>query len=132
MAAHCRGAGQALRPHAKSHKSPDIAQAQIAAGAAGQCCATLREAEVLTEAGISGILVTSPPTGAAKVARLMALHRKAPDIAAPADATAAAGAATPLRPTDDPATNYVQRRAATPSHAPSQDPEPKAGPIPGP
>lgn len=106
MAAHCRGVGQALRPHAKSHKSPDIAQAQMAAGAAGQCCATLREAEVLTEAGISGILVTSPPTGAAKVARLMALHRKAPDlavagdtaahIAALADAAAAAGGA-PLK-----------------------------------
>ena len=106
MAAHCRSVGQALRPHAKSHKSPDIAQAQMAAGAAGQCCATLREAEVLTEAGISGILITSPPTGAAKVARLMALHRKAPDlavagdtaahIAALADAAAAAGGA-PLK-----------------------------------
>ena len=103
MAAHCRSVGQALRPHAKSHKSPDIAQAQMAAGAAGQCCATLREAEVLTEAGVSGILVTSPPTGAAKVARLMALHRKAPDLmvvsdtaahlAALADAAKAAGAA---------------------------------------
>lgn len=88
MAAHCRGAGQALRPHAKSHKSPDIARAQIAAGAAGQCCATLREAEVLTEAGVSGILVTSPPTGAAKVARLMALHRKAPDLAVVSDTAA--------------------------------------------
>ena len=106
MAAHCRSVGQALRPHAKSHKSPDIAQAQMAAGAAGQCCATLREAEVLTEAGVSGILVTSPPTGAAKVERLMALHRKAPDltvagdtaahIAALADAAAAAGGA-PLK-----------------------------------
>lgn len=103
MAAHCRSVGQALRPHAKSHKSPDIARAQMTAGAAGQCCATLREAEVLTEAGVSGILVTSPPTGAAKVARLMALHRKAPDLmvvsdtathlAALADAAKAAGAA---------------------------------------
>ena len=107
MAAHCQRAGQALRPHAKSHKSPDIAQMQIAAGAAGQCCATLREAEVLTDAGVSGILITSPPTGAAKIARLMALRARAPDLmvasdtAAHLDALASAArdasAAPPLR-----------------------------------
>ena len=105
MAAHCRRTGQALRPHAKSHKSPHIARLQIAAGAAGQCCATIREAEVLAGAGIGGILITSPPTGAAKVARVMALRAKAPDLTVATDtpahaaalADAARGAAPPLR-----------------------------------
>ncbi len=104
MAAHCRQTGQALRPHAKSHKSPDIARAQIAAGAAGQCCATIREAEVLAAAGISGLLITSPPTGGAKVGRLKALHKAAPDLMVACDtpaqvaayAQAVAGAQTPL------------------------------------
>ena len=45
--------GVALRPHAKTHKSTDIARRQIAAGAAGQCCAKLGEAEALAEAGIA-------------------------------------------------------------------------------
>ena len=39
--------GLKLRPHAKTHKSIDIAKAQIAAGALGVCCAKLGEAEAL-------------------------------------------------------------------------------------
>ncbi len=105
MAAHCRRAGQALRPHAKSHKSPDIARLQIAAGAAGQCCATIREAEALAAAGIGGLAITSPPAGAAKIARVMALRARAPDLTVVTDtpahaaalAEAARGAAPPLR-----------------------------------
>ena len=107
MAAHCERTGQALRPHAKSHKSPDVARAQIAAGAVGQCCATLREAEAMIAAGVESVLITSPPTGPAKVARLMALHAAAPGlmvvsdtaahVAALADAAKAQGAAHPLK-----------------------------------
>tara|TARA_R110002051_G_scaffold36358_2_gene79116 strand:- start:24570 stop:25703 length:1134 start_codon:yes stop_codon:yes gene_type:complete len=71
--------GKNLRPHAKSHKSPTIARAQIAAGAVGCCCATLDEAEVMAAAGIAGILITSPVTTALKLDRLIALAGKAPD-----------------------------------------------------
>ena len=88
MAAHCRRVGQRLRPHAKSHKSPDIARAQIAAGAVGVCCATLREAEAMAAAGTRGILVTSPPTGPAKIARLAALREAAPDVLVAVDTAA--------------------------------------------
>ena len=105
MAAHCRATGQALRPHAKSHKCTSIARAQIAAGAVGVCCATIREAEVMVAAGVP-VLITSPPTGEAKVARLMVLHgttetlKVATDtlahVAALAAATAAAGIDRPL------------------------------------
>ncbi len=51
-----------LRPHAKTHKSPDVAKRQIAAGAHGICCATVKELNVLADAGIPGLLLT---TGAA-------------------------------------------------------------------
>ncbi|HJM61287.1 MAG TPA: DSD1 family PLP-dependent enzyme [Alphaproteobacteria bacterium] len=105
MAAHCRATGQALRPHAKSHKCTSIAKAQIAAGAVGVCCATIHEAEVMVAAGVP-VLITSPPTGEAKVARLMVLHgttealKVATDtlahVAALAAATAAAGIDWPL------------------------------------
>ena len=47
MADFARQQGLALRPHAKSHKSADIARAQIAAGAVGLCCAKLGKAEAL-------------------------------------------------------------------------------------
>jgi D-serine deaminase-like pyridoxal phosphate-dependent protein len=54
MAAFARGAGLALRPHAKAHKSVAIARLQIAAGAAGLCCATMGEAEVFAGPGLAG------------------------------------------------------------------------------
>jgi len=37
--------GLKARPHAKSHKCPEIARRQIAAGAVGVCTASLHEAE---------------------------------------------------------------------------------------
>ncbi len=60
MVATAKKAGLSLRPHAKSHKSPDIARRLVAAGALGACCATIGEAEALAAAGIPGLLVTSP------------------------------------------------------------------------
>jgi D-serine deaminase-like pyridoxal phosphate-dependent protein len=42
-------AGKKLRPHAKTHKSPDLAAIQVARGAAGICCAKLGEAEVFAD-----------------------------------------------------------------------------------
>jgi D-serine deaminase-like pyridoxal phosphate-dependent protein len=50
----------ALRPHAKTHKCAWIAGKQIAAGAAGICCAKIGEAEALSAVGVRGILLTSP------------------------------------------------------------------------
>src|SRR5215510_12236655 len=60
MAEFARGHGTALRPHAKTHKSVDIARRQITAGAIGVCCAKLGEAEVLADGGIPRLLITSP------------------------------------------------------------------------
>ena len=52
--------GKRLRPHAKTHKSPEIARMQIAQGAVGICCAKLGEAEVFAENGITDIRLPYP------------------------------------------------------------------------
>jgi D-serine deaminase-like pyridoxal phosphate-dependent protein len=77
MASAVRGAGVALRPHAKSHKCPDIAHAQIERGAVGICCQKVGEAEAFVAAGIRDVLVTNEIVGAAKLERLAQLARKA-------------------------------------------------------
>ena len=43
MAEQCRTQGIALRPHAKTHKSVEIAARQIKAGAIGISCSSLHE-----------------------------------------------------------------------------------------
>src|SRR6185503_20103549 len=65
-------AGVALRPHAKTHKSPVIARWQIERGAVGICCAKLGEAEVLADAGITDIRLPYPihPVHASRVIAL--------------------------------------------------------------
>ncbi|MEO5938935.1 MAG: DSD1 family PLP-dependent enzyme [Sphingomonas sp.] len=85
MAAFGRASGMALRPHAKTHKSADIARLQIAAGAAGVCCAKLGEAEALAAEGIGSILLTSPVVIAPAIKRLVALAERIPDLALVAD-----------------------------------------------
>jgi len=73
MQTRASAAGVALRPHAKTHKSPDIARWQIDAGATGICCAKLGEAEVFATAGIADIRVPYPvnPINAPRTAALM-------------------------------------------------------------
>jgi D-serine deaminase-like pyridoxal phosphate-dependent protein len=66
--------GLALRPHVKTHKSPVIAEAQLARGARGLTCATPYEAEVMA-AVCDDLLVAYPPVGAARARRLAALPR---------------------------------------------------------
>jgi len=85
MAACCRQTGLALRPHAKTHKSVAIARLQIEAGAIGVSCATLGEAEVMVGGGISGVLVTSPVIGEARVRRLIDLNKRATGLMAVVD-----------------------------------------------
>jgi D-serine deaminase-like pyridoxal phosphate-dependent protein len=85
MAARAKAAGVVLRPHAKTHKSTFIARRQIAAGAVGVCCAKVGEAEALQEAGIHGILVTSPIASAEIAERCAVLAAQDPDFAAAVD-----------------------------------------------
>jgi D-serine deaminase-like pyridoxal phosphate-dependent protein len=77
MQAAATARGVRLRPHAKTHKSPDLARVQIARGAVGICCAKLGEAEVFAAAGIDDIRLPYPinPANADRVLRLLDLTR---------------------------------------------------------
>src|SRR5256885_10021968 len=79
-AALCRQHGVAWRPHAKCHKSPDIARRLLEAGAIGLTCAKLGEAEVFAAAGIGDLLVANLIAGPRKVERLVTLRSKADPI----------------------------------------------------
>jgi D-serine deaminase-like pyridoxal phosphate-dependent protein len=74
-AALARERGLALRPHAKTHKVPEIAALQLAAGAVGLTVATIGEAEVFVDAGARDVFIAYPLwVSAAKAARLDALR----------------------------------------------------------
>ncbi|MEX5299921.1 alanine racemase [Kocuria sp. CPCC 205292] len=79
MAAAVRERGLRLRPHAKTHKVPQIAALQLAAGAAGLTVATLGEAEVFAAHGADDLFVAYPlwvgPRQADRLRRLSATAR---------------------------------------------------------
>jgi len=60
MAGLARDRGLLLRPHAKTHKSPELARRQLAAGAVGLTVATLSEALVFADAGVDDLFVAYP------------------------------------------------------------------------
>lgn len=73
MATLARRGPAVLRPHAKTHKLPQLARLQMTAGAVGVTVATLREARVMAEAGVRDLLVAYPLVGTAKVLELLKL-----------------------------------------------------------
>ena len=77
MAGFVKKFGINHRPHAKTHKSPVVAQKQIAAGAVGQCCQKVAEAEILVAGGVSDVLVSNQIVGRRKLDRLAGLARNA-------------------------------------------------------
>jgi 3-hydroxy-D-aspartate aldolase len=66
-----------VRPHAKTHKCPQIALRQIASGAVGVCCQKVSEAEALVEGGVTDVLIANEVVGAPKLKRLAALAQRA-------------------------------------------------------
>lgn len=66
-------AGVRLRPHAKAHKCPDIALAQIERGAVGICCQKVSEALPFVRAGMGDIHISNEIAGPAKARMLAAL-----------------------------------------------------------
>jgi len=96
--------GVALRPHAKTHKSIEVARRQIKAGAVGLTVATIGEAEVFADAGFDDLFIAYPlVAGGPKAERLRQLASRCTlsvgaDSAAGLDALAAAAAhGAPLR-----------------------------------
>jgi D-serine deaminase-like pyridoxal phosphate-dependent protein len=99
MAGELRQLGRAaIRPHYKTHKSPDLARRQVEAGAGGLSMATVWEAAVLAAAGMDDLFVVNTVAHPAKIralAELAADHRilVAVDEAANAAAHSAAAVA---------------------------------------
>jgi len=79
MSLHAKSCSIQLRPHAKTHKCPEIARRQIQAGALGVCTSTIHEAEVLAKGGVKGLLITSEMVGLNKISRLVKLTHSHPD-----------------------------------------------------
>ena len=77
MAAYTKGHGLHLRPHTKTHKIPEIARQQLAAGARGITVAKTGEAEVMVAAGLDDVFVAYPLVTPAKQQRLARLAREA-------------------------------------------------------
>lgn len=76
MAESCRAQGVGLRPHTKTHKTPEVASLQLGRGAVGLTVAKVGEAEVMAGAGLDDILVAYPVLGREKLLRLAELARE--------------------------------------------------------
>ncbi|HEY4206902.1 MAG TPA: D-TA family PLP-dependent enzyme [Puia sp.] len=68
-----------LRPHVKTHKSPEVTKLMLEAGIVKFKCATIAEAEMLAMAGAKDILLAYQPVGP-KLQRFAALVCQYPDI----------------------------------------------------
>lgn len=79
MRQHGHNAKVHIRPHVKTHKCSKLAKLQIEYGAIGISAAKVSEAEVLINAGINNILITSPVVTPYKISRLSACIKKAPE-----------------------------------------------------
>ena len=97
MASELTELGRAtIRPHYKTHKSPDLARRQLKAGAGGLSMATVWEAAVLAAAGMDDLFVVNTVAHPAKLAALAELardHRILVAVDEAANATAHSAAA---------------------------------------
>jgi D-serine deaminase-like pyridoxal phosphate-dependent protein len=87
-----------IRPHYKTHKSPQLARRQVEAGAGGLSTATVWEAAVLADAGLDDLFVVNTVSHPAKIALLASLaegHRIL--VAVDESSNAAALSATAVR-----------------------------------
>jgi D-serine deaminase-like pyridoxal phosphate-dependent protein len=62
-----------IRPHCKTHKTPQIARLQIEAGAPGVTCAKVGEAEAMAAGGVEDVLIANQIVGHIKIERLCRL-----------------------------------------------------------
>jgi D-serine deaminase-like pyridoxal phosphate-dependent protein len=84
MAALLRGTGKTVRPHVKTHRTPELAMRQLGELAVGVTCATVGEAEAMVAAGIRDVLIANEVVDEAKLKRVVSLAREA-KIAVAAD-----------------------------------------------
>jgi len=77
MARLLEGTGKALRPHMKTHRTPELARRQLGGSAVGVTCATVGEAETMVAAGITDVLVANEVVDPIKLSRLARLGQTA-------------------------------------------------------
>lgn len=65
-----------MRPHTKTHKTPEIGRMQLDRGAVGLTVAKVGEAEVMRASGAPDLLVAYPILGESKLRRLMEVARE--------------------------------------------------------
>lgn len=73
MSARIESRGLSLRPHTKTHKSPEMARRQMGLGASGIMVAKLGEADVMAAEGLTMQSIGYPLIGSIKEDRLVAL-----------------------------------------------------------
>lgn len=100
--AYCSEHGLRLRPHIKTHKIPEFAALQVAAGAVGINCQKISEAEVMADAGLTDILITFNILGAAKLERLRRLAGRCTLTVTADNETVVAGLAEAMAGADRP------------------------------
>ncbi|MDX1439403.1 MAG: alanine racemase [Rubricoccaceae bacterium] len=83
-----------LRPHIKTHKSPDIARVQQEAGARGITVATISEAEAFATAGFGDIVIAKEVVDTLSFRRILALLRSGVRMAMCVDTMAGVEAAS--------------------------------------
>jgi D-serine deaminase-like pyridoxal phosphate-dependent protein len=76
LMASLAGLNVAVRPHAKSHKCPEIAKRQIAKGAVGICCQKISEAQAFADEGVLDILLSNEIVGPKKIAATLSLTQQ--------------------------------------------------------
>jgi D-serine deaminase-like pyridoxal phosphate-dependent protein len=78
MADQTKANGIHVRPHVKIHKSVDVAKIQLAHGGIGLTCATIAEAELMSNAGLKNVMWTKQPASKNGIERAVALSIKDP------------------------------------------------------
>ena len=73
------GSSENVVPHAKTHKSSDILNMQLAKGIKSYKCATLKEAEVVAECGASQVIIAYPMVHPRKLERFISLTKSFPE-----------------------------------------------------
>ena len=77
MAGLAAAAGVAQRPHAKTHKTREVAERQVAHGAQGLTVAKIGEAEAFADAGFDDLFIAYTLIGEQKLRRVLALMERA-------------------------------------------------------
>jgi D-serine deaminase-like pyridoxal phosphate-dependent protein len=78
LADSAKQTGINLRPHVKVHKSVEIGKRQMELGAIGLTTATIAESELMSDAGITGVLWTKQPASVNNLLRAIALSKRDP------------------------------------------------------